>query len=449
MNGSERRVYVSVWLYKKGFVPAGAILFDESVGVAGFSYFESYTQKDYPPLNPATLNYRDTGSRHFLVDSRVNREMLDKTFWELLPTRGDFGEQLLISKHPHYASMNAAQKLYFLGNRTVGGLSCYIEKQKDEKSIDSLDWLDHVRRESVAFHLKEIQKLGDWRAIEALTSYGGVRPKAMYRDAEGRNWIVKFNMPPPIDPYDMAVAEHVAMSMAKDCGMRVPETKIVQLPSGENVFFTERFDREGDERFHGLSLFALLPGIEHEKKTGGGGLRGNLSSTMAAIVRRYSDFKDVDTANLVSKLLIDVGFNNTDNHLRNTRMILNREGKWELSPMFDVVFNPRGQPHVYNPGGLAIEDTFLNNDALVDGIAKQVDTDPQKVHLLREKVVGVCENWREYCESAGMSSDDMLKIEAAVSLGLSRVELQNKLVLERRKKIESIQRMSINLPKPR
>jgi hypothetical protein len=338
--------------------------------------------------------------------------------------------------------MTNAQKLYFLGNRMVGGLASYIKKPQEEVSINSLTWLDDVRRDAVAFNLKEVARLRhNPETFLAMTSYGGVRPKAMYKDDDGRYWIAKFNM--PTDPYDMAIAEHVAMNMAKAVGMKTPETKVLTTASGENVFLTERFDRVGDKRKHSLALYSLAPGID---LGGVGAPKNNTAGVMATIVRRFSDFKDQDSANIVLKFLVDIGFNNVDNHLRNTRIILNEKGLWELSPVFDVTFNPRSQPHIYNPAGLALEETFLTNDNIVECLGKQTGADLEIINKQRKKVIDTAEKWEDFCDAAGMTSEDKVKIGAAINLGLNRVEIEHKIKLEHRRKIEQILR---NNPKPK
>lgn len=434
-QASDKHIYVSLY-FKGAWRPAGAITYNDGHGYAGFSYFESYIRSDFPPLNPATLNHRDTGNRHFVVDGRANTQMLDRTFWELLPTAGDFGHQALVSRFPQYQTMHGAQRLHFLGNRTVGGLATYLKRQQDEISVDSVDWLDDCRREAVAFHMKEIVRLRQRpEAFLAMTSYGGVRPKAMFTDDSGRFWIAKFNL--PTDPYDMAIAEHVAMNMATATGMKAPETRVLRLPSGENVFLTERFDRAGEVRRHSLSLFSLAEGVEIG---GARGLQKNTASVMGTIVRRFSDFKDQDAANMVLKFLIDIGLNNVDNHLRNTRLLLNDQGLWELSPLFDVTFNPRSQPHIYNPTGLPLQDNFLSSDAVVDALSTQTGVDAQQVDAARKNVIAVTESWESFCDAAGMSSEDKVKIHAAVNLGLNRVEVEHRVKQDHRRKLEQMLR---------
>lgn len=426
----DKYIYISIYLHNKGYIPAGVITFNEDIGYSGFSYFPNYMEHNYPPLNPSTLNYRDGNQRHFLVPPS-NNQMLDRTFWEMIPDKNDWGSQVLVSRFPEYSQMNNAQKLYFLGNRTVGGLSSYVHEKAKEESITGIDWLDKIRSESIDFYTKNIEKISYIKAINPLTSYGGMRPKCMFEDENGFFWIAKFNL--PNDPYDMAKAEKITMDMAKDAGLKVPDTKVLCLPSGENVFLSKRFDREGEERFHSLSLFALSPGNEIQKRNQFS--PGNPASFIATIMRRYSDFQTEDTVNIVTKLLLDIGVNNTDNHLRNLRIILNKEMKWELSPIFDVIFNPYSQPHVYNPAGLPLSEMYLENPQLIEEMAKELSVSEEIIFNQLNRVKPVIDNWEKYCEQQELTEEDKLKIGNAISLGSKRKEyriehsinLQNKI----------------------
>ena len=110
MKTKDKHIYISVYLHQKGFVPAGVIVFNTEYGYSGFSYFTSYIENNYPPLNPATLNWRDGNQRFFVVNAEQNRQMLDRTFWEILPNQNDWGNQVLISRYPEYSSIKALAK---------------------------------------------------------------------------------------------------------------------------------------------------------------------------------------------------------------------------------------------------------------------------------------------------------------------------------------------------
>lgn len=418
MKTKDKHIFISIFLHNKGFVPAGVITFNTELGYSGFSYFTSYMEANYPPLNPATLNWRDGNQRHFIVNTNQNRQMLDRTFWEMLPNDNDWGNSILVSRYPEYALMTNAEKLYFLGNRVVGGLSAWVKDKAVEESINSVDWLDKVREESVEFYYKNIEKISYIKAINPMTSYGGARPKCMFQDERGEFWIAKFNL--PTDPYDMAVAEHCAMEMSHDMGLRTAESKVLRLPSGENVFLSKRFDREGEERFHSLALFALAPGNELVKRNSFA--PGNPASFIQTLIRRYSDFENMDTINIVTKMLLDIGVNNTDNHLRNLRVILNKNSKWELSPIYDVIFNPYSQNHTYNPAGLPLNELYINNPNLVHAMSQELGVKPHIVEQQISKVKPVLQNWESYCDKNSMTVEDKSKVGNAVHLGMNRKE---------------------------
>lgn len=429
---NEKRIYVSVYLRGEGFVPAGVVLFSDVMNYAGFVYYKSYTDNHYPPLNPGTLNYQTQRTLHFPVDVKNNPEMLDRTFWELLPTQGDFGTNVLISRHPEYFSMNNAQKLYFLGSRVVGGLSCYVDKPQQEQNITGTDWLDEIRKESVAFFTKQITSIKHVHAMDALTSYGGVRPKAMFKDEQGFYWIAKFNL--PSDPYNMARIEHVSMQMARDCGLEVPDTKVLTLPSGEDVFLTKRFDRVDTHRMHGLSFFAVAPAIDFERVKPKAG-QGHSASVMGKLVSRFSQEKRSDQELLAKKLLVDTGFNNTDNHLRNIRFILNAENRWSMSPSFDILFDPRDKPHTYSPAGLARQDTHLNNDDVFKNIASFTELPFEQVVAYADQTQKVLNNFERYAHASQLSDQDILKLQNAISIGTIGPEATFRLEQQKRLKM--------------
>lgn len=432
----NKKIEISVFLHKLGFVKAGILTINEIQEYSRFDYDKNYIDSDLPPLNPSTLNWRMEHTSSFITTLKQNKNMLDRTFGEMLPGQNDWGNQVLISRFPEYTYMNNAQKLYFLGDHIVGGLQARIENDPIEESINNIDYLDKIRDDSLSFYKRQLEVIKYAGAIKPLTSYGGVRPKCMYEE-DGEFWIVKFNLHD--DLYDMAIAEQIAMDMARDVGLNTADSKIVQLPSGENAFFSKRFDRDNNERFHSLALFSLVPGNEGLKKTTS--LPNNPSSFIQALIRRYSDFENVDTLHIVTKMLLDVGVNNTDNHLRNLRIILNKNYKWELSPMFDITFNPFSENHIYNPAGLPLNELYLENPKLIKAMSKELGVKSHIIEEQAEKVKKVLYNWEAYCEKYNMKDEDKEKIGNAISLGLTRQEydlkLKNKIILQNQQKLDA------------
>lgn len=419
-DNSDKYIYINIFLPQKGFVPVGVITFNTDEGYGGFSYFPNYIEQNLPVINPSTLNYKANNTRHFPVDVKNNKHLMDRTFWEMLPQQNDWGNQVLVSRNPQYNYLNNAEKLYFLGRRTVGGLQAYISEKAEEFSVDSEEWLDKVRDESIEFFQKNIEKITQIKAITPLSVYGGLRPKCMFEDEQGDHWIAKFNL--PTDQFNMARAEHVSLLMAQDMGLEIAESRVLTLPSGQDVFLSKRFDRQGAGRLHSVSFFALAPGVQMVKTDPY--LPGNPSGFVQKLTRLFSDFENKDSENIVIKFLLDIAVNNTDNHLRNLRLILNKNNRWEISPMYDVTFNPYNQPHVFNPTNSVISETYLENPNLASLLASELGVSDTLIQKHIEKVKSVARNWESYCDKVGMIPEDKLKIANAISLGLHRREME-------------------------
>lgn len=431
----NKHIYIDVFLHGLGYTPCGVLTFSNDSNFSSFSYFNEYIQQRLPSINPATLNWKTNKNRHFIIDRNACYDLLDKTFWELLPNDNDWGDHVLSEYYPEYGNMNKIEKLYFLGTRDVGGLSSYKKEPSDEESIKGINWLDKVRENSIDFYLRNLEKITFVKALKPLTGYGGIRPKCMFEDENGELWIAKFNL--PNDQFDMALFEKTTLDMAKDLGCEIAETKVLKLPSGENVLLSKRFDIEAKEKKHSLSIFALSDANKVKK----GNYPGNPSTHISSIIKNYSDYKDDDTKKLIEKLIVDISLNNTDNHLRNIRMILNNEHKWELAPLYDVVANHYSQGFIYNPLECEQSDIYISNPNIVDIFSEKFGIDEQYVAEKVSNMIQISSNWEEYCDKNGMSYEDKILFCRAVNIGFNKKD--NFKVRGKNIQIKS------NLPKPK
>ncbi len=83
-------------------------------------------------------------------------------------------------------------------------------------------------------------------------SLGGARPKASFMHDDAL-WLAKF--PAAGDPLDVQTLEAVAMGLAMNCGIRVPQFMTLPIGRGETAFLSRRFDRFGEEVV-GVKFFA-------------------------------------------------------------------------------------------------------------------------------------------------------------------------------------------------
>lgn len=414
-------IYINIFLANLGFTPAGVITYDSKSHLCGFSYFPEYIQNNLPPINPSTLNWRKTNSPHFLFN---NFEQFDRTFWELLPSTVDWSYQIILSRYPEYENMNMAEKLLFLKSRTVGGLQAHLEKEEDEQSIKGADWLEKVYQESIAFYLHQVDKIKYHHAFAPVTTYGGMRPKCMFEDDNNNLWIAKFNVPD--DDFNMAHIEKVCMSMAKDIGIDVAESIVLPLDDKipqNDIFLSKRFDRYGNKRVHSLPFFALAENIQkpnHEKK-----FSGNSPLIMKEILN-YSDFQNKDTLLLVQKFIFDIAVNNTDNHLRNIRLLLNDNYLWEVAPLFDITMTPYISDFIYNPAALPTSELFLDNPNLAAHLSDVFKLDSSTIQNMIDKCKDVTNNYESYCAEVNMNEDDMILVEQTLNIGKHKKSFSNR-----------------------
>lgn len=407
----KQYIFINVYLHSLGFIPAGTIIYDNTSYQMGFSYHKDYIDNNYPPINPATLNWRREKTANFLFS---NQENFDKTFLELLPSTSDWSYSVLLSKYPEYEQMTLVQKLFFLESRTVGGLQSHLEKEEDEKSIIGTDWLEKIYNSSIDFYSKNIPHIPYDHCFIPLTTYGGVRPKCLYKDNDDNLWIAKFNIPD--DELNFAKMEHLCMNMAKDLDLPIAHSDILNFENND-IFLSYRFDRQGDIRQHSLPFFALSDNL-------------NISSTSSEYsgksplilkeILNYSDFQNKDTLLLIQKFLLDVAINNTDNHLKNIRLILNNNNLWEVAPLYDITMTPYITEFIYNPCALKTSKLYLNNPELSQHMAQLFNVDEKYIKEMIQKTINVVSNYQSYCDKYNISDNDREIISKSINIGLDK-----------------------------
>jgi serine/threonine-protein kinase HipA len=156
---------------------------------------------------------------------------------------------------------------------------------------------------------------------------GGARPKARVR-LDGEERIAKFSTWG--DPFDDPKIEAVSLSLAKACGIAVPEHDL-RTVAGRSVLLVKRFDRSDTGlRYPYISAATLLGQDPNEYATG-------FSYVDMAVKARRVGVRPCEQE-IFRRLLFNCFIHNTDDHLRNFAFV-RVNGDWQLSPAFDLVPN--------------------------------------------------------------------------------------------------------------
>lgn len=250
--------------------------------------------------------------------------------------------------------------------------------------------------------------------LEPGSSLGGARPKALVRDA-GELWVAKFPM--RSDRWSYAPVEAAMLALARGCGIRVPEFRVVEA-GGRKALLVRRFDREevegGTLRHRMVSAMTVLEADESPTA------RTNWSYPLLADeLRRWSGAFEADRRELFRRMTLNALVSNTDDHPRNHALVAPGRA-WRLSPAYDLTPSPQVSRDQVSrevrylamecgEEGRAARRTNLLSMAPRFGYSR--DEANEVVDEIRDRVAG---GWREAIVEAGGTERDLERVAPAV-----------------------------------
>lgn len=336
-------------------------------------------------------------------------------------------------------SFNAIERLCYTGARGMGALEFApaqgpAARRASRVEIDRLvdlasEILTHRNSLEVSFAgdgkkaaLTEILRVG--------TSAGGARAKAVIawnpetnevrsgQVAAGEGfqyWVLKFdgvrgNRDKELeDPQGYGVIEYAYARMAKDAGIAMSECRLFE-ESGRRHFMSRRFDRtDGGDKLHMQSLCGLAQ-FDYN-------LAGAYSYEQALLAMRRLELPMDSIEEQVRRMAFNVVARNQDDHVKNIAFLMDKAGRWSLSPAFDVTYS-------YNPAGqwTAAHQMTINgkNDGFtVDDFRSCARTASMKrgrAETILDEVRRVVSRWSDYANDAGVDPAQRDRIQAALRL---------------------------------
>ncbi|HEX6929149.1 MAG TPA: type II toxin-antitoxin system HipA family toxin [Gammaproteobacteria bacterium] len=323
----------------------------------------------FPELAPASFN----GLPGMLADS--------------LPDR--FGNALidawLATQNRTPESFDAVERLCYVGTRGVGALEFRptlgpAPRATKRIRIDSLvelasDILTQRNRFSASFDgnrekaLKDILRVG--------TSAGGARAKALIAWNRETNevrsgqtdagegfeyWLLKFdgvagNRDRELeDPHGYGRIEYAYSKMARAAGIDMSPCHLMQ-ENGRCHFMTKRFDRQDDGGKLHMQSLAALAHFDYN-------LAGAYSYEQALVVIRQLGLSMDDVEQQFRRMAFNIIARNQDDHVKNIAFLMDKSGRWTLSPAFDVTYS-------YNPSGAWTSKHQMTMNGRQDGFTRE------------------------------------------------------------------------------
>ena len=233
------------------------------------------------------------------------------------------------------------------------------------------------------------------------SSLGGARPKASVRTVDGHLQIAKF--PANSDEMDLVLWEGLALSLAREAGIRVPAARIEGV-ADRNVLLLERFDRRGEWRIPFLSAMSMLGAVDRQTHS---------YLEIADALRQHGSNTRSDIPELWRRIVFNVLISNTDDHLRNHGFLYEGVDGWRLSPAYDLNPVPADVKPRFLSTSIGLDDDLSASMAIALEVAQEFALSPADARTIARDVGNVVARWREQAARFGIAGPEIERMSSA------------------------------------
>lgn len=256
------------------------------------------------------------------------------------------------------ASFNAVDRLCYTGTRGMGALEYRPSTRPEGPQDRPLEVAALVELASIAFAHKDTLAArldgagGDRALLDILavgTSAGGARAKAVVafdprtlevRSGQGalppgfEHWLIKFDGVEfngdwgVADPAGYGLLEYSYSRAAARAGIEMTECRLLE-ENGRSHFMTRRFDRgpAGEKRF--VQTFAALDHLDYYES-------GQHSYEQLLLAMKRLRMPRTALEQQFRRTVFNLVGCNQDDHVKNVSFLMDRAGRWSLSPAYDL-----------------------------------------------------------------------------------------------------------------
>ena len=413
--------YVEVFLWG---TRVGILSLEDGMNIADFEYDRNFVDGAVRagielspikmPVSDRVYRFPDIGESFKGVPGLIADSLPDK-----------FGNAVinswLVSQGKSEADFNVIDRLCYTGKRGMGALE-YVPANgpdEDEKSLVDLDAMVQFASEILSnrerIKIKTDENLTYSQLLQLGTSAGGARAKAIIAWNEEKSeiksgqvnagdgfdyWLLKFDGVSKNGDHNLedepeyTLIEYSYYQMAVLAGVEMSECRLLR-ENGRNHFMTKRFDRVNGDKLHMQTLGALAH-LDYS-------FPALCSYEQAAMYMRQMDLTAKEIEQFFRRMVFNVIAVNQDDHVKNISFLMNRKGKWSLSPAYDITFS-------YNPDNvwLKAHQMKINNkttgitrdDLLAAGANMGIST--VKVKRIINEVIDAVSNWEQIAKDNGI-----------------------------------------------
>lgn len=442
-NGLDPTDYAEVMLWGER---VGALMYDRSSGAYRFGYDPGWKEDG---LEIAPLQMPLGARRDVFEFASLNPETykgLPGCFADILPD--DFGNAVinawLARQGRDPATFTSVERLLYTGSRGMGALE--FRPEIAHNSLESgesfeLDTLISTaqrvldERSRAGGSLAPDNNHGISSIFQVGSSAGGARPKAVVALNKNRtdirsgqvdapenyeHYLLKFdgvvehtsNSEIFGDPKGYGLMEYTYYQMATAAGIQMEPCEI--LADGPRAhFLTRRFDRKGNHKIHMQTLCAMAH-ADYKRP-------GQFSYEELFQVARRLRLSRTDALEIYRRMVFNVVARNQDDHTKNFSFLMNKDGKWRLSPAYDVAYSYKPGSHWVEQHNMSLNgkrSAFTRNDLLT--VASQIGNFKERdANDIIEQCTEAVSRWRMMATDNEVPASLVDEIEANLRLNLN------------------------------
>ena len=342
--------------------------------------------------------------------------------------------QWLASLGKSEKDFNSLDRLCYIGKRGMGALeyqpanSPIPDINENVNIAEMVQFASDVLSKRESVKLTASQKLTYSQLLQMGTSAGGARAKAIIAWNEKTNeirsgqllldkdfdyWLMKFdgvkkNGDHGLEDYvEYTLIEYAYYKMATTAGIQMNECRIYS-ENGNNHFMTKRFDRVDGKKLHMQTLGALAH-INYNEP-------GLCSYEQAAGYMRELNLSAEEIEQFYRRMIFNVLAVNQDDHVKNVSFLMDKSGKWKLSPAYDITFSYDQNNKWLSAHQMLIngkKDKISQEDLIITG--KKMDISLPRIKAIISEVKATVINWPKFAESVGIRKETYEKIQSIIS----------------------------------
>jgi serine/threonine-protein kinase HipA len=331
--------------------------FDEEIGKIGYDENEKKSFFQYHPDFLKSGQYKNLFPFIFknVNGTQVFSQYNNDSFRGLPPMIADslpdfFGNIVfktwLENQHKNFTGISPLEQLAYVANRGMGALEYTPSAPIPKRASVDLDEIVHVLKivleQKQNTNGKKLDTASLFNIFKLGSSAGGVGPKILISKNKKTghilpgdvlysndyyHYLVKLYME-DTKGYNKEIIEYAYYQTATELGITMMPSELID----NQHFATQRFDRQNGEKQHILTATGMTGWDFKDYAVSN---YGNLFK-----LATYLKLSGKEIDELFLRMVFNVVFCNTDDHLKNHAFIYNKEKeRWHLSPAYDLTYS--------------------------------------------------------------------------------------------------------------